>query len=353
LRYVHDDGPGITRQPRGSAFRYLGPSGKPLRDAAALARIHHLVIPPAWNQVWICPRSNGHIQVTARDARGRKQYRYHSRWRETRDEAKFHRTVAFGKALPRIRSVVARDLRRPKLDRRKILAAMIRLLETTLIRVGNREYARANHSFGLSTLRRQHAEVTGNTIHFHFRGKSGKLHRIDLQDARLGRIVRKLQELPGQELFHCPDHDGKMHRIGSEDVNQYLHEVAGDGFSAKDFRTWAGTVLAAIALRECEHFDSRAQAKRNVVDAIERVAQRLGNTPAICRKCYIHPAVLEAYLDGRTIEGLKERAERELNGGLQRLSGEEGAVLAFLSGGLRRTRPRSRAGRHRRNSALT
>jgi DNA topoisomerase-1 len=278
--------------------------------------------------------------VTARDARGRKQYRYHARWRETRDQAKFHRTIAFGRALPRIRSKIARDLRRPQLDRRKILAAMVRLLETTLIRVGNEEYAKNNHSFGLSTLRRRHAAVEGGTIHFHFRGKSGREHRIELHDARLGKIVRKLQELPGQELFHYRDEAGAMHKIGSDEINAYLQEIAGEEFSAKDFRTWAGTVLAAIALREYERFDSQTQAKRNVVAAIERVAKRLGNTPAICRRCYIHPAILDAYLDGRALKGLQERAEKELRGGIKGLSGEEGAVLAFLSEGLRR-KPRS------------
>jgi len=341
LRYVHDDRPGIARRWRGKTAVYQTADGKQLRDPAVLERIHHLVIPPAWNQVWICPRADGHIQVTARDARGRKQYRYHVKWRETRDEAKFHRTVAFGKALPKIRAAVARDLRRPHLDRRKILAAMVRLLETTLIRVGNEEYAKNNHSFGLSTLRRRHAEVKGGTIHFHFVGKSGKEHRIDLHDVRLGRIVRRLQELPGQELFHCPDGQGQMHKIGSDEVNTYLQEIGGEGFSAKDFRTWAGTVLAALALREFERFDSTAQAKRNVVAAIERVAKRLGNTPAICRRCYIHPAVLDGYLDGRTIRGLQERAAQELNSGMRGLSAEEGAVLAFLSERLRRGGTRS------------
>jgi len=336
LRYVHDDRPGITRRWRGRSALYLGPDGKPVREAEIIERIHHLVIPPAWRQVWICPQANGHIQVTARDVRGRKQYRYHAKWRATRDEAKFHRTIAFGRALPKIRATVRRDLRRPGLDRRKILAAMVRLLETTLIRVGNEEYARTNHSFGLSTLRRRHADVEGGTIHFHFVGKSGKAHRIDLHDARLGRIVRRLQELPGQELFHFPDESGAMHKIGSEEVNEYLQEIAGGGFSAKDFRTWAGTVLAAIALQEYERFDSKTQAKRNVVAAIERVAKRLGNTPAICRRCYIHPAVLEGYLDGRTVRRLQERTAQALHGGMRGLSGEEGAVLAFLSEGLRR-----------------
>ncbi len=343
LRYVHDDRAGITRQWRGKTAVYRAADGKTLRDAASLERIHHLVIPPAWTQVWICPRSDGHIQVTARDARGRKQYRYHAKWRETRDEAKFHRTIAFGKALPKIRAAVTRDLRRPALDRRKILAAMVRLLQTTLIRVGNEEYAKNNHSFGLSTLRRRHAEVEGGTIHFHFVGKSGKEHRIDLHDVRLGRILRQLQDLPGQELFHCPDERGEMHKIGSDEVNAYLQEIAGEEFSAKDFRTWAGTVLAAIALREFERFDSTTQAKRNVVAAIERVAKRLGNTPAICRRCYIHPAVLDGYLDGRTIRGLRERAAQELKSGMRGLSAEEGAVLAFLSEGLRRSgRPPAR-----------
>ena len=330
LRYVLDDGPGIRRARRGKGFRYLGPDGKPIRDAETLRRIRSLVIPPAWTDVWICPRPNGHLQATGRDARGRKQYRYHPRWRAVRDETKYDRVIAFGLALPRIRARVEADLALPGLPRDKVLATVVRLLETTLIRVGNEEYARTNGSFGLTTLRDRHVQIEGGTVHFAFRGKSGVKHRIDVRDARLARVVRRCRDLPGHELFRYLDEDGVTHTVDSADVNDYLREAAGEEFTAKDFRTWASTVLAAQALREFAAFDSQIQAKRNVVSAIEAVAGRLGNTASVCRKCYVHPAVVDAYLDGSLVSALRQRVEQELADNLHELSPEEAAVLAFL-----------------------
>lgn len=336
LRYVRDGAEGITRRPgRGGGFRYFTPEGRVVKDAATLARVKSLAIPPAWTEVWIAPQANGHIQATGRDARGRKQYRYHAEWRATRDGTKFNRMLAFGRALPRIRKMVARDLRRPGLGREKVLAAMVRLLETTLIRVGNEEYAKQNQSFGLSTMRDRHVEIARGVLHFSFRGKSGKQHHVDLHDARLARIVRQTQELPGQELFQYVDEAGDQQKVSSHDVNDYLRSIAGEEFSAKDFRTWAGTVLAAVALREFQRFDSHAEAKRNLVAAIENVARRLGNTPAICRKCYVHPVVMESYLDGETVELLKAKTEEALSHDFAGLRAEEAAVLAFLQSRLR------------------
>lgn len=338
LRYVNDDDPGITRVRAGKNFRYVGPDKRSVTDAATLARIKRLAIPPAWTDVWICPREDGHIQATGRDKRGRKQYRYHPDWRAIRDENKYERMIAFGRALPRIRRRVARDLRRRGLGREKVLATMVRLLETTLVRVGNEEYARANGSIGLSTMRDRHVAVRGGKLEFQFQGKSGKRHHIALHDPRLAAIVRRVQDLPGQKLFQYIDENGGQQHVKSDDVNDYLREIAGAEFSAKDFRTWAGTVLAAIALRQFEKFDTKAQAKKNVVAAIERVAQRLGNTPAVCRKCYIHPAILESYLDGATVDVVLKRTEEALSYGLPSLSGAEGAVLAFLQQRLRKNK---------------
>ena len=330
VRYLADTGPGMSRVKQGrSGFQYRTAAGNPVTHEPTLQRIRRLAIPPAWTKVWICPHANGHIQATGRDVRGRKQYRYHADWRAARDRNKYERTVAFAHALPHIRRRVEKDLRRPRLDRAKLLAAVVRLLETTLIRVGNEEYARDNGSFGLSTLRDRHAKIRGALLHFDFRGKSGKRHVIDLHDARLARVVRQSQELPGEILFQYLDEDGRRQRLTSQDVNAYLREIAGEEFSAKDFRTWSGTLLAAIALREFERFDSHAQAKKNVVQAIESVAKRLGNTPSICRKCYIHPAVLDAYFRGETVKILRRKAARSL-GRLSQLSPEEAVVLAFL-----------------------
>lgn len=331
LRYSRDDCPGIRRRRRGKGFTYTDPEGQPVRDADTLVRIRSLAIPPAWTDVWICTQTNGHLQATGRDQRGRKQYRYHPRWHATRDESKYERLVAFGLALPHLRARVEEDLARPGLPREKILATVVRLLEVMLIRVGNEEYARSNGSFGLTTLRDRHVEVDGATVRFAFRGKSGVRHRIDVRDRRLARIVARLQELPGQELFNYVE-AGEVRSVDSADVNDYLREAMGEGFTAKDFRTFAGTVLAAKALQAFEAFDSQAQAKRNVVAAIESVARRLGNTPSVCRQCYVHPAVVDAYLDGTLMESLRGQIERELAGGLPDLPPEEAAVLAFLHG---------------------
>ena len=330
LRYVSDASPGISRKRSGRSFRYLGPDGQPIRDADDLARIKALAIPPAWTAVWICRTERGHLQATGRDERGRKQYRYHPRWRSVRDESKYHRMLAFAKALPAIRERTGRDLARPGLPREKVLAAVVRLLETTLIRVGNDEYARTNRSYGLTTMRDRHVEVDGASVRFRFKGKSGVRHEIGFDDRRLARIVERCQDLPGQELFQYLDAEGQVHDVGSDDVNAYLREVVGEAFTAKDFRTWAGTVLASLALQEYEVFDGQAQAKKNVVRAIEAVAERLGNTPTVCRKCYVHPAIIDAYLDGTMIQTLKQRAERAMAEAVRDLRPEEAAVLVLL-----------------------
>jgi DNA topoisomerase-1 len=330
LRYVSDGERGFARRRRGKSFTYVRPGGQTLHDPAALQRIRSLAIPPAWQDVWICPSAKGHVQATGRDARGRKQYRYHARWREAQDKQKYDRVVAFAKALPKIRRTVARHLRKRGLPREKVLAACVKLLEATLIRVGNDEYARANRSFGLTTMRDKHVEVRGAAIRFDFRGKHGIEHEIDLKDRRLAEIVYACRELPGQELFQYLDENGEVRDVGSGDVNDYLREISGADFTAKDFRTWAGTALAAQALQEFQDFDSTAAAKRNITKAIEHVAERLGNTQAICRKCYVHPAVIDAYMDRSLVKTLKRRAERELRGSLHRLSSEEAAVLALL-----------------------
>jgi DNA topoisomerase-1 len=330
LRYVNDKKPGITRRKVGGKFQYFTPEGRRVRDGETLARIRSLAVPPAWTDVWICPIENGHLQATGHDARGRKQYRYHPRWRLVRDEDKYSRMIDFARALPRIRNRVRRDLARRGMPREKVLAALVRLLETTLIRVGNDEYAKKNNSYGLTTIRNRHVRVKGGTVHFDFRGKSGIEHEIDLHDPRLARIVRKCQDLPGQELFGYVDDDGQVRDVGSSDVNDYLREISGHDFSAKDFRTWAGTALAAQALQEFEEFDSQAAAKRNITSAIERVAERLGNTKAVCRKCYVHPAVIDAYLDRTLVETLQRKTERALQHSLAQLSSEEAAVLALL-----------------------
>ena len=298
LHWVNDDGPGIRRLRSGRGFRYVAPSGRALADPQALARIRSLAVPPAWKDVWICPDPRGHIQATGRDAKGRKQYRYHPRWRETRDETKYERLLEFGRALPRIRKRVQRDLERRGLPREKVLATVVRLLEKTLIRVGNEEYARANRSFGLTTLDNRHVRVRGPRIHFHFRGKSGKVHEFGIEDAELSRIVKRCQELPGQDLFQYRDESGRRRTVGSGDVNAYLAEASGRDFTAKDFRTWAGSVRAWWALATQPGATSARQGRRTVSEAIQQVARRLGNTPATCRKAYVHPAVVESYLDG-------------------------------------------------------
>jgi len=336
LRYVSDAKPGIRRERAGKGFRYLDAEGRVVKDRHTLARIKSLVIPPAWAEVWICAAHNGHIQVTARDARGRKQYRYHPLWRKARDENKYEHLVSFGKALPLIRKRVEKDLALPGLPREKILATIVRLLETTMMRVGNEEYARSNGSFGLTTLRDKHVRIAGARLEFHFRGKSGIEHFIELNDRRLARIVSSCRDLPGYELFQYLDDEGNRRAIDSEDVNEYLRAVSGQDYTAKDFRTWAGTLLAALALREFEKFDSQAQAKKNLVRAIESVSSKLGNTPAICRKCYIHPTVMESYLDGSMLEALQQRAEKGLMENVHDLNPEEAAVLGLLQQRLQR-----------------
>lgn len=303
--------------------------GRRIRSQRVLKRIAALVIPPAWTDVWICPDPRGHIQATGRDQRGRKQYIYHSSWREVRDQTKYDRLIDFAESLEPLRRHVDRDLRRPALDKRKVVAAIVRLLERTLIRVGNDEYARKNQSFGLTTLRDRHVKIRGSRVRFEFRGKSGIRHAIDLENRRLAPIIRACQELPGQDLFQFVGDDGATHRIRSDDVNEYLREVTHRDFTAKDFRTWAGTVLAAAALRDCECRDSETQAKRTIVNAVTCVAKRLGNTKTVCRQCYIHPAVFEAYRTGRLTEVVHRAAARKPRR-LGRLSPDEIAVLQLL-----------------------
>jgi DNA topoisomerase I len=298
LRYTPDIGPGITRRRAGKGWSYIDPDGVVIRDAKELQRIRALVIPPAWSNVWINPDPRGHIQATGRDARSRKQYRYHANWRATRDETKFSRMIAFGEALPRIREHVAADLELPGLPREKTLAIAVRLLDESLIRVGNAEYARDNDSYGLTTLRDDHIDVSGSTVHFTFRGKSGKTQQIDVRDRRVARNISRMQDLPGEHLFQYLNAEGEPHTIGSEDVNAYLHQIAGEAFTAKDFRTWGGTVLAARSLRDLGAFESQTAMKANIIVAIDAVAARLGNTRAVCRSAYIHPAVLLGYESG-------------------------------------------------------
>jgi len=332
LRYVSDQKPGITRVRTPNGFGYRHPDGSKVTDEDSLTRIRKLAIPPAYEHVWICPDPNGHLQAVGRDARGRKQYRYHPRWRAVRDEGKYGKMLLFGQVLPKIRERVEHDLSRRGMPRERVLAAIVRLLERTLVRIGNEEYARTNQSYGLTTLRNRHVKVEGSTrIRLDFRGKHGLEHHIDLRSRRLAAIVRRCQELPGQDLFQYLDEDGMPRSVGSEDVNDYLREITGEEITAKDFRTWAATNLAALALRELDAFDSETKAKRNVVQAVEAVAKMLGNTPAICRKCYIHPAVFDGYLDGSLLEALQRRAEEKLADPASRLKAEEAAVMAFLS----------------------
>ena len=327
LRYVIDTMPGIRRRRAGRGFTYIGPDGARLTDAARLAWIRRLAIPPAWTDVWICPLKHGHIQATGRDARGRKQYRYHPRWREVRDAAKFDRLLAFARVLPAIRRATNRDLRRPGLPREKVLALVVRLLEATLMRVGNEEYVRENRSYGLSTLRERHVDVRGARVRLSFRGKLGREHEIELSDARLARVIRQCQELPGQALFQYTDADGARQAVDSGDVNEYLREITGEEISAKDFRTWAGTVATVLGLAKLGPAASEAAAKRNLSAAIEGAAAQLGNTPTVCRACYVHPDVIDAYTDGTLIERFRVRSGGRRPGAL---TAEEAAVVALL-----------------------
>jgi DNA topoisomerase-1 len=330
LRYVHDDMPGIRRQRRGRGFSYVDPDGKLIDDPKERRRIESLVIPPAWTDVWICPLPNGHLQATGRDAKGRKQYRYHPQWSQTRSQTKYHRLLSFGEVLPLIRERIDQDLALRGLPRQKVLAAVVQLLETTCIRVGNKEYARANQSFGLTTLRDRHVDVSTSTIHFHFRGKSGQEHAFDLKDRRLAAIVKKCRDIPGYDLFQYLDEDGQRQTIGSGDVNDYLGEITGQEFTAKDFRTWGGTILAAMALYETGPYESETEAKKNIVQAIKEVAGCLGNRPATCRKYYVHPAVLDAYLDGTLFEKLQQALARAAGEPSAGLHPEETALMAIL-----------------------
>lgn len=341
LRYTTDEQPGIHRHTKGARVTYTGVDGKAVKDPETLARIKSLVIPPAWTDVWICRHENGHLQATGRDARGRKQYRYHPRWRQQRDDNKFHRMTAFARALPRLRRKLKHDLTLRGMPREKVLATVVRLLEATLIRVGNDEYAKQNGSYGLTTMHGKHVKVSGAKIGFAFRGKSGKQHEISVSDPKLARIVQKCQDMPGQDLF-VYEEAGQIRDVTSQDVNNYLREITGAEFTAKDFRTWAGTVLAAMALQEFEAVSSQAQAKKNVVMAIEAVARMLGNTPAVCRKCYVHPMVLDSYLQGDTIATIEQRVSGKIDHALSRLKPEEAAVLVLLQRRLKQDLPKRR-----------
>jgi DNA topoisomerase-1 len=356
LRHVTDGKPGIRRRRRGKGFSYLDPAGQPLRDSRERRRIEALAVPPAWTEVWICPLANGHLQATGRDARGRKQYRYHPDWRAGRDETKFGRMVPFGEALPRLRARLDSDLALPGLPREKVLAAVVKLLETTLIRVGNEEYARDNDSFGLTTMRTRHVDIVGATLRFRFRGKSGKEHEVAISDRRLARVVRTCRDLPGYELFQYLDESEERQSVDSADVNEYLRDVTGEDFTAKDFRTWGGTVLALAALRtagavrqageECEEGEEgeegeggpaarganrEREARSAIVEAVKRVADQLGNRPAICRKYYVHPAVIAAFLDGR-IDGSEASGANDASDGNDRIGAVEANGAARAAG---------------------
>ncbi len=335
LRYVSDEQPGLAREPDGQGgWRYRKADGTEVTDDKVLARIRQLAIPPAWTGVWICPSANGHLQATGRDVKGRKQYRYHPRFREVRDESKYGHMLAFAQALPAIRAAIARDMALRGLPRAKVLATVVHLLENTLIRVGNDDYAKENGSYGLTTLRNRHVAVDGTELKFRFKGKSGKAWNLALRDRRVAKVVRACQDLPGQRLFQYEDEDGTLHEVSSSDVNDYLKEVSGRDVTAKDFRTWAGTVMAALALQEAERVDTQAAMKRTVRAAIEQVAARLGNTPTICRKCYVHPEVLQAYGEGALLLAIERQAgDAAAADGLR---ADEQAVLALLQARLGR-----------------
>jgi DNA topoisomerase I len=330
LRYVSDSGSGIRRRRAGRGFLYTGSTGRRIRDPKVIRRIHSLVIPPAWTKVWICTSSSGHLQATGRDARGRKQYRYHPLYRQHRDQTKFEHMIAFGQALPRIRRQVSRDLRLPGLQRDKVLAAVVRLLDRTSIRVGNEEYARENNSFGLTTLRSRHVHITRSKLRFRFRGKSGQVHDIELQDPRLARILKRCNDLPGHELFMYLDDEDKPAKISSEDVNEYIRNITRQDFTAKDFRTWTGTSLALLELEALGPVATASVAKRHVVAAIKTVAQRLGNQPAACRKYYVHPAVLDAYRQGLLVGLVDGLSSGKRAYGLRK---EELALMKLLGNG--------------------
>ncbi len=330
LRYVTETDPGIRRKKVGRGFSYIGLDGRPIRDPEALKRIKGLVIPPSWTDVWICPTPNGHIQATGRDAKGRKQYRYHSRYRAIRDETKFDRMLVFSKLLPRIRSRVEHDVAMSGLSREKVLATVVWLLEKTLIRVGNDEYARENRSFGLTTFRNRHVDVSGYTMRFEFRGKSGVQRSVSIVDRRIASIVQHCQTLPGQELFKYVDDDGRRQDVDSGDINQYLRAITDHDVSAKDFRTWVATMHAATLLRDIGPAATQSEAKANIVRVVDQVAERLGNTRAVCRKYYVHPLIIEGYLAGRVAETPPEPATTKRKGRHATLRRDEVAVLEFL-----------------------
>ncbi|WBY02673.1 DNA topoisomerase IB [Ramlibacter tataouinensis] len=333
LVHVSDEDPGIRREPAGDGFSYFHANGSAVRDERTLARIRSLAVPPAWTGVWICPSPQGHLQATGRDARGRKQYRYHPRFREVREQDKYEHMLEFAQALPQLRATVARHMALPGLSREKVLATLVHLLESTLIRVGNDDYARQNRSFGLTTLRNRHVAVEGAQLRFRFQGKSGKSWRLQLHDRRVAKVVRACQELPGQRLFQYEDEDGQVRELTSTDVNAYLREISGSEITAKDFRTWGGTVMAALALQDAGMADTQAAMKKSLRDAIADVAARLGNTPAICRKCYVHPEVLAAWQAGELALDILPTADG--NGTV--LRPDEAAVLALLQSRLSRT----------------
>lgn len=359
LRHASDDEPGLRRIPGKQGFRYLQPNGSSLRDRQTLDRIRSLAIPPAWRDVWICKDANGHLQATGRDARNRKQYRYHPEWRRVRDEEKYGRMASFGKALPLIRARIGADMACAGQPRHKVLATVMHLLQTTMIRIGNEEYARTNESYGLTTLRNRHVRIEGSTVRLSFRGKSGVRHAISLSDRRLARIVQQMRDLPGQALFQYRGDDGELHPVSSTDVNEYLRSITGEDFTAKDFRTWSGTMLAALALRECEAFDSEAEARRNITRAIEEVAGKLGNTPSICRKCYVHPVVIDAYLDRSILSLQQQPLPDECKSHEHALTPEEASIISLLQQRMvaskaeeaKRSKPAPAAGRRKKTAA--
>lgn len=336
LRYVSDTAPGYTRKRTGTSFSYWDKDDKRISNKDIIRRIKSIGIPPAYEKVWICPTANGHIQATGFDARGRKQYRYHPKWRELRDQTKYEHTMEFAAALPQLRKRVAADLKREGLPREKVLATVVSLLEKTLIRVGNAEYAASNKSYGLTTMRRRHVDVKGATLRFEFTGKSGKQWKLKVEDKRIASVVKRCADIPGHELFKYLGDNNEPHMVDSGEVNAYIQDITRQDFTAKDFRTWAGTVLAALALSEYKKYDSEAQAKRNVVEAIEKVAKQLGNTPAICRKCYVHPEVLNAYMSGDLIKMIESKIADRFKRQYARLTGDEVRVLAFLTKRLKR-----------------
>jgi DNA topoisomerase I len=335
LRYVSDASPGYRRKRTGTSFSYYDKDGKRITDKAVIRRIKAIGIPPAYEFVWICPSPNGHIQATGLDARGRKQYRYHAKWRELREQNKYEHIMQFAAALPALRERVASDMRLDGLPRDKVLGTIVSLLERTLIRVGNAEYAEKNKSYGLTTMRRKHVEIGRGVLRFDFTGKSGKQWKLQVEDKRIAAIVKRCAEIPGHELFKYLDDGGTSHTVDSGDVNAYIKDVTGDEFSAKDFRTWAGTVLAALALSEFKKYDSEAEAKRNVVAAIEKVAKQLGNTPAICRKSYVHPEILSAYMSGDLVKMIDAKIAQRFKREYAKLTPDEIMVLAFLHKRLR------------------